>query len=577
MSKHQTYIRGALTGIFYGMLLIVLSRCFIRNLGGIFNTVGEIIKSDEELVIHITQALEQLKTARIVSPWFKILLIGIIAGILYFKIISRNKRKILLSVCLWTILLIPLMLGVVCFTEVNDMRLVNFWLKKSAPSNYQSENYFSEGDSWNFGFGRRQIIPDEESTEPLYIAGYNNGVEITAVLDYCEARAVWLDTGKEGVLLIGIDCVALDSGMVHKIRDSLKDLPNCASVNVYSTHTHAGIDTLGMWGPIGIDGKNDAYMEKLIQAAEEAGREAAENRTTGNLYFGQVKTEEMLYDSRIPEVFDENMYQLRFEADDSSKGLRLYFYGAHAESLRGSNKRLSRDFPGMLCDKVTEATGDNTMFFPGAIGGLIMTEEFRDTSMFAAENMEMTADKLVEYALSIDEETEQKLTSSLALSHTKFVVPMDNIAFWLYKYLGILNNKTASADSATGYGAETEMAVLMLDNLAITLIPGEIFPELVLGGEYGDVSPENENPESLRQIAAKYGIEKMLVIGLANDEIGYIVPPSDFLVNESMPYIERTMDYKGEDHYEETNSIGKECANVIAETFETLVKSLRSS
>ena len=42
-----------------------------------------------------------------------------------------------------------------------------------------------------------------------------------------------------------------------------------------------------------------------------------------------------------------------------------------------------------------------------AIGGLIMTEEFRDTSMFAAENMEMTADKLVEYALSIDEETEQ--------------------------------------------------------------------------------------------------------------------------------------------------------------------------
>ena len=41
----------------------------------------------------------------------------------------------------------------------------------------------------------------------------------------------------------------------------------------------------------------------------------------------------------------------------------------------------------------------------------------------------------------------------------------------------------------------------------------------------------------------------MLIAGLANDEIGYIVPPSDFLLNEELPYLERTMDYKCEDHY----------------------------
>ena len=48
---------------------------------------------------------------------------------------------------------------------------------------------------WNIGYGRRQILPDKNSTQPLYIAGYNSGVEITGVLDYCQARAVWLDTG----------------------------------------------------------------------------------------------------------------------------------------------------------------------------------------------------------------------------------------------------------------------------------------------------------------------------------------------------------------------------------------------
>lgn len=249
----------------------------------------------------------------------------------------------------------------------------------------------------------------------------------------------------------------------------------------------------------------------------------------------------------------------------------MYFYGAHAESLRGDNIRLSRDFPGKLCDQVAEATGDNTMFCPGAIGGLIMTDEFVDTSWYSLENMEMTADKLTEYALSITKASEEELMPAILHNNTKCAVPMDNIAFWLYKFLGILGNKAIPADSATGYGVETEMSVLMLDDLAVTFILGEIFPELVFGTEYGDANPENDNPKSLCQIAKEYGIENMLIAGLANDEIGYIVSPSDFLLNEEMPYLERTMDYKGEDHYEETNSIGPECANVIAETFERLV------
>ena len=67
---------------------------------------------------------------------------------------------------------------------------------------------------WRVGFARRQIALPENSAEPIYIAGYNSAWEIEGVLDLCEARAVWLDAGKGGVLLIGIDCIALDSGTV---------------------------------------------------------------------------------------------------------------------------------------------------------------------------------------------------------------------------------------------------------------------------------------------------------------------------------------------------------------------------
>lgn len=434
--------------------------------------------------------------------------------------------------------------------------------------------HISEGNQWYFGFGRRQILPDPDSIEPLYIAGYNNGLEVSGVLDYCEARAVWIDAGSDGLLLIGVDCVGLDSGTVAEIRKGLSDLPGCAAINVYSTHTHAGADTLGLWGPVGVDGKNCDYMSALITAAVEAGREAAETRKSATLHFGLAETMGMYRDSRLPQVFDDNLYQLRFAASDGA-GLRMLFYGAHAESLRGSNSLLSRDFPGMLCDQVSESTGDDTMFLPGAIGGLIMTKEFVDTTYHAEKNLTITAQRLVEYALSIAPESERELSPVMQFSREEFVVPMDNIAFMAYKFLGILNNTAVPADSATGYGVKSELSVLTLDDLAIALIPGEIFPELVSGETYGDANPNGVNPRPLAEIATKHGFDKLLIIGLANDELGYIVPPSDFMLNESLPYLDKTMDYKGENHYEETNSIGPECAPVIAAAFENAVNSLQ--
>ena len=272
----------------------------------------------------------------------------------------------------------------------------------------RAEGTADAGAAWHFGFARRQILP--EKAEELYIAGYHNGVKITGVLDYCEARAVWLDAGGDGALLIGVDCVALDRGTVDAIRAELSGIPDCLSVNVYATHTHAGPDTLGLWGPVGTDGKDKSYMEALIRAAVEAGHEAAGDRKSAAMRFGQAATKNMYRDSRIPQVYDENLYQLRLVPEDGSAGLRLLFYGAHAESLRGANTLLSRDYPGMLCDRVTEETGDGAMFFPGAVGGLVMTREFvADVAANAEKNLTVTSEKLAEYALSIPEEAERTL------------------------------------------------------------------------------------------------------------------------------------------------------------------------
>ena len=52
-----------------------------------------------------------------------------------------------------------------------------------------------------------------------------------------------------------------------------------------------------------------------------------------------------------------------------------------------------------------------------------------------------------------------------------------------------------------------------------------------------------------------------LVVGLANDELGYIVPAYDFKVQRTLTMLPRLPGH----HYEETNSIGLSATRIIVE------------
>lgn len=454
--------------------------------------------------------------------------------------------------------------------------------------------------SWHYGYGASPIIaPSHKDGRGLYIAGYHNGWYSSGYLDrntlktyqnmdgraagedpdYSQARAAWIDAGAGGILLIGIDCVGLSKTVTDQIRARLSPLcreNNCIFVNVYATHSHASADTLGLWGPLAVDGKNDEYMQALVDAAVKAAEQAVKSRHTGQLRFGQTKTRGILFDSRDPQIYDPNLYQLRFENGHGEKGLRLLFYGAHAESMRGDNTLLSRDFPGVMCDVVSYETGDDAMFLPGAIGGLIYTDILTEGDFHAAENMELTGNALAEYALSIAPSDEAVVSPELSAAKTRFTAKMDNTLYLYLRFLGVLTNEVVEGHSGSGYLVRSEMSVVRLGDVHIVCIPGEIFPELVFGGAYRSYGTGGKNPDPLLEIAAEYGVENMLIVGLCNDMLGYIVPPSDFLVSEDAPYLENVEDATGENHYEETNSLGPDTARVIAKTLESLLAALEA-
>jgi hypothetical protein len=118
------------------------------------------------------------------------------------------------------------------------------------------------------------------------------------------------------------------------------------------------------------------------------------------------------------------------------------------------------------------------------------------------------------------------------------------------------------------------MTFFDIDGLKMLMIPGEIFPELVYGGYLTAEGSSMEKgpefcPSPLTEIA---GDRNLLIFGLANDEIGYIVPPNDFYLDAEFPYIVAGKDRFGVTHYEETNSLGPDTAFKIAEVFTGMIK-----
>ncbi len=381
-------------------------------------------------------------------------------------------------------------------------------------------------DAYSVGYAEQSLTYGD--LDQYYIAGYRNGVHPQGVLDPKKVKAAWIDNGAVSTVLIAVDCIALDRGTVQQIRSRLKNLP-CDSINVAATHTHAGVDTLGLWGPVGISGKNESFQEQLVAAAVDTAWAAYENRNTGDLYYSRTETEGLQEDSREPIAYDSGLYQLRFDPQDPEKnGLRIVTFAAHAESLRGENTQISADFPGRVAKLVKEESGDDFLFLSGAAGGLIMTPVLTQGNDVA--NMFDTASKLAAYVLN--PETEEKLTTDLAVSRVEWETALENTLFLYYKFLGILGSDIRQ--TATGqYMVQTELTLLRMGDVTLALLPGEPFPELLA-----------DSPE------------KMMIVGLANDEIGYIVPESDFLLHPQAPYI-----LEAEGHYEETNSVGPNCGS----------------
>jgi len=199
-----------------------------------------------------------------------------------------------------------------------------------------------------------------------------------------------------------------------------------------------------------------------------------------------------------------------------------------------------------------------------------------------------TVEKTERYGRLIGQLAERALVESkpvrltpLAARRREVFVPLDNKLYLLGRQLGVLTRepfiwagdpyKAAPADDkmeGKRLCIGTEVAWLQLGELSVALIPGEIYPELVLDKVQDPPDPGADFPDAPIEPAIYKqmpGPHRML-IGLANDEIGYIIPKRQW--DEKPPFCYG----RKQAQYGESNSVGPDAAPILCEAFKKLVE-----
>jgi hypothetical protein len=437
------------------------------------------------------------------------------------------------------------------------------------------------------GFGATDVTPDGNG-KPVYLAGFGKGRKATRVHDPIMARAVVLQAGKTKIAIASVAVVGLFREPVERVR---RQLPGFTYVLVSSTHNHEGPDTLGLWGAnLFTRGVDPDYLTKVEAGILAAIRQADKELREVHARIGTARAPELLHDGREPYVKHDELVALQFLDKQGKIAGVVVQWNCHPETLDSRNTEVSADFVGYAVDWLKERYRCPVVYLTGTVGGLMTSLHvavkddkgmaLADGTFAKTERYGHLVGKLAEKALQDGKDV--RLTPIEARSR-EIYLPIDNKIFRFASDLGVLrrpaflwNGDTAKAEPADPKGANkdkklcvrSEIAWLRLGALEVAAIPGEIYPELVLGkvqdppdagADFPDAPIE---PSIYGQMKGPY---KML-IGLANDELGYILPKRQW--DEKAPFCYG----RKKSQYGEVNSLGPETAPFICGAFRDLVR-----
>lgn len=422
---------------------------------------------------------------------------------------------------------------------------------------------------WRAGFGKAEIVPEDYASGRYFMSGYGSNKKVDGMYEPLIVRSAALSGGGFTAIFTVFDLTGMTYPDTRAIRDAIKRaVPGVDEVCVSFTHSHAAIDTMGLWGDAEnlVSGRFPDYIALCAERAVLSAEAAAADMRRGQLFFGQTEVRGVLFDPRPPVVTLPFLSRFRFEPEDGSEGFSILHFNCHPESLGGENTYISPDYPAEMLKVYQNDRHIRAMFVNGCVGGMQTNAQLYDADgnpLCPRENMLEMGRILGKAAGRIEDEA---CPESLSVITKEVYIPLENKNFVEAAKAGLICERPEYAGDRAGFVKKTEVGIAEIGGLKIALMPGELFPELAVGGFLSDFDCANPGIKPEGTVYQALGLPRgklFLVFGLTNDEIGYILPENDFFLDSDNPYGANAIDGNGRRHYEETNSVGPKTAGML--------------
>ena len=407
--------------------------------------------------------------------------------------------------------------------------------------------------------GATIITPDPTRHPcPVYLGGTHQNRPAKGVHDDLEMRALLLRQGQEELLILALDVVGLLKPDVDAIKEEVarrglrKD-----RVMVAALHTHAGPDTIGIWGPdVGHTGRCQAYIAFLCSAAGDLAESLVPRLAPVTVVAGEGEIHEegsdhpsLILDFREPQVVQNRLTVLAFRDDNGATVATLVNWHAHPEVMIGSDL-VSADFPHYLRRAVDAKVGGQCIYLSGTLGGLqtvldlkvpLYTEDGQPdaSGAFISDDNEVkqwsvgyTLARHVSLVLS----KARPIEPALSIETTTVDLPFDNLLLAAAINSGLT---ASSSETMTGdcgeYGCLRQpISMASIGPVHLLCLPGEFFPESSVGrpAQTSDFGGQWGKKEFVAMDGWRVSLPPghlLVEIGLCDNEIGYVVPAEDFL------------------------------------------------
>lgn len=489
----------------------------------------------------------------------------------------------------------------------------------------------ADGAKWSLGFGKESIVPDNlrDGSKKYYTGGYFTQ-KVNGVFDDQKAVAIALNdgSGRGTTIFASIDGIGVANADVRAIRSAVEQKlkekginSDINAININATHCHTVIDTQG----IGLDllpkilfsffggakrSVDAEFLEVMIDRTSDAIVEAYTNTETGKLFYFETadmgKDEEhgLYADDEYPYLVNKRYYTegyqnlfacFKFVPDNKASAATIFTnIGAHPTIVDEETNLLSADFPAFMEEKINDA-GMNFMFIQGAQAPVSVNKwaELPD-SVIGEVDAEIAVNPTAEdYKTAIlfgyefarlvleAQNNAKEIEPILNVKMTEYTVRLETGLFGYGATEGFIGTTTVEdSASKTGYSIVTEAGYIEIGkDIVLLTAPGEIVPQLIYGSVVMAEDSYRGTEWTYEATAGLVPEEKtVLVMGLCNDAVGYILPDNDY----AHFITDIIWDADGADklfgpyhrHYEEMLSAGSSAGSTTVSVLNELAKSM---